>query len=184
MNEPTYSKIEREFYTNLTHYKDTLQMHVQGIVITITPELIREILDLLVEGLTLRKKMDALKPENILHATFALPKNYIGEKVLTYMDYTNRRLHYALVQSLLHKANAPNLVSNTEHYIMQYIVKHKPVNFPIIVIHHMRKPRWSMGGLISLIIKNKKIDIGYCENGRHEDHQEHIRWPNIWKRVR
>lgn len=117
----------------------TLQTTVQGTTITITPKLIGEILDIPIKGLVLRKRNDPLKQEIGYKATFALPKEYTGEKVLIFIEYHNRNLHYALGTSLLHKANTPNSVSNTEHCIMQYMENHKPINFPLIIIHHISK---------------------------------------------
>lgn len=40
------------------------------------------------------------------------------------------------------------------------MANHKLVNFPAMIIHHIRKHKWSMGGLISLIVKNQNIEIG------------------------
>lgn len=76
------------------------------------------------------------------------------------MNQDYRRLHYVIARSLLHKLNAPNLMSDLEHYMLQYIVIKKPANFLMILIHHMVKNTSSLGGLITVILKNQKIEIG------------------------
>lgn len=72
INEATYPRIMREFYENLAYYKYSLQITMKGTTITITPVLVREIVDLPMEGLVLRKRNDISKEEVGYDANLAL----------------------------------------------------------------------------------------------------------------
>lgn len=118
MNESTCPRVVREFYDNLKHLRESLQTEVRGTTITMTLQLLGEILKVLVEGLVLQKQANVKHKDIVYSKKFGLPKEYKGEKIPTYMDADNRRLYYTIAKSLLHKLNAPNSVPDLEHYII------------------------------------------------------------------
>lgn len=139
MNEPICPKIVREFYANLKELKDSLQTEVRSTTITITTQLLGETLKVPLKGVVLRKQSNVNHNGVMLNEKFGLPKKYKGEKISTYIYANIIRLHYVISTLLVHKLKTPNSISNLDCYVMQYMVEEKPVNFPIIIIHHIKK---------------------------------------------
>lgn len=109
----------------------------------------------------LKKNIDVHHKDIRYSYNFGLPKEYKGEKISTYMDCHNRRLHHAIATPLLYILNAPNSISDRT---LHYKVYGGKDTCQLSSMHHPPYKEASLEyGSIIVIVTNLNIEIGDAE---------------------